>query len=319
MPAPEPMPEGAPLPTGPTGVAWRRIGRGDVDSVQEIASAIARVEEPGRPGGRVDLDQQLADVHPARTVLAERGGVPTAYGLVFVPGSGSAVRLPGGVRPDARGAGIGRRLLDWQIAAARAVRAEPTVPISARQPVAAEATARLLARAGFLAERTFLTLRRPGSPVRPSPLPAGLRAVRFGSEYDEPLRLAKNRAFHGHWGSRPEGADAWARHQLGPWLQRDLSRLALTDDGDIAGFVVGWDEGAAADELYIALVGTDPDWRGRGVARALLADVLGASTAAGRPVAVLHVDGESPTSADRLYASVGFGRVSAALVHRLAP
>jgi mycothiol synthase len=312
------MPAGVALPEGPTAVAWRRITNADLPELHALVAAVAQRDDPGNPPGRPELEQHLAAVDPDRhTAVAVVDGRLVAYGIVFP--AGSAVRLPGGVAPEARGAGIGRRLLAWQIASARAVRADDSVPISARQPVTAEATARLLARFGFRQERAFLHLRRPASPVERRPLPAGLRAVPFDAAYDEPLRQAKNRAFEGHWRSRPQSPEAWARHQLGPWLRRDLSRLALDENGAIAGFVVGWDEQTGADELYIALVGTEPAWRGRGVARALLTDVLAAAAKAGRPVAVLDVDGESPTSADRLYASIGFERVSAAVVHGLLP
>lgn len=308
-------PAGVALPEGPTGVTWRRITSADLPALHELVAAIGQRDDPGNPPGRPELEQHLSAVDPdLHSAVADVDGRLVAYGIVFP--AGSAIRLPGGVAPEARGTGIGRRLLAWQIASARAVRADDSVPISARQPVTADATARLLARFGFRSERAFLHLRRPASPVARRPLPAGLRAVPFDEAYDEPLRRAKNRAFEDHWRSRPESPGAWAGHQLGPWLLRDLSRLALADDGTIAGFVVGWDEGNA-DEVYVALVGTDPAWRGRGIARALLTDVLAASAAAGRPVAVLDVDGESPTSADRLYASIGFERVSTALIHGL--
>jgi mycothiol synthase len=309
------MPTGVALPEGPTGVIWRRITSADLPAVHALAAAIGQQDDPRNPPGRPELEQYLSAVDPdLLTALAVVDDRLVAYGIVFP--AGSAVRLPGGVLPEARGTGIGRRLLAWQIEAARSVRAAESVPISARQPVTADATAALLARFGFRPERAFLHLRRPASPVARSPLPAGLRMVPFDATYDEPLRRAKNRAFEDHWRSRPESPEAWARHQLGPWLRRDLSRLALAEDGVIAGFVVGWDEGPA-DELYVALVGTDPAWRGRGIARALLTHVLAASAAAGRPVAILDVDGESPTSADRLYASIGFERVSTALIHGL--
>lgn len=317
MPEPAVTTSGVALPEGPTGVAWRRIRSADLPAVHALAAAIAGRDDPGSPASRPQLEQHVSAVDPElHTAVAAVDDRFVAYGIVFP--TGAAVRLPGGVAPDARGAGIGRRMLAWQVEAARAVRADGSVPISARQPVGAEATERLLARFGFRPERAFLHLRRPASPVARSPLPAGLRAVPFDPSYDEPLRVAKNRAFEDHWRSRPEGSEAWTRHQLGPWLRRDLSRLALAEDGTIVGFVVGWDEGTA-DELYVALVGTDPAWRGRGIARALLTEVLAAASATGRPVAVLDVDGESPTSADRLYASIGFERVSMAIIHGLLP
>jgi mycothiol synthase len=313
----EGAPQGVPLPAGPRGVSWRQILPEDLEAVHALLARITDVDEPGRPAARSDLEQQLGAVDPAaHTALAMRGDRAVAYGIVFPTGF-AAVRLPGGVSPDARGEGIGHRLLAWQVAQARAVRRSPDIPISARQPSAAAATAALLAHAGFRPERIFLTLRRSSAPVVRSPLPSDLRSVPLTPEHDEPLRIAKNRAFADHWRSRPETPDGWAQHQLGPWLRRSLSRIAITEDGAIVGFVVTWAEAESPGEAYIALVGTDPGWRGRGVARALLTEVLAACTADGRPVATLEVDGASPTSADRLYASIGFERTSEAVVHGL--
>jgi mycothiol synthase len=316
----ERAPRSALLPDGPDGIIWRRIRPDDLDSVHAIARGIAAVDEPGHPPGRAEIEQQLTAVDPTvLTALALEAGRPVAFGIVFVTPFAAAVRLPGGALPEARGAGIGRRLLAWQVAQAHAVRPSKDTPISARQPIAATRTAALLAHAGFRPERTFLSLRRAPGPVTPAPLPDGLRSVPLAPRFDEPLRLAKNRAFADHWRSPPETPTGWAQHQLGPWLGRDLSRLALTDDDRIAGFVVSWIEDAAPEETYVALVGTDPEWRGQGVARALLTEVLEASAAAGRPGATLDVDGESATGADRLYASIGFERVSETLIHGLLP
>ena len=303
-----------PLPDGPAGVTWRRIDAGSMDAVHAIGRRIAEDETPGFPVDRSELDRSLRAAGP-RTAFAVQDGEPVAYGFV-VPGA-AAVRLPGGVLPRAHGLGIGRRLLTWQVAQAQAAGAGPGLPMSIRQPSSAVRTAALLAHAGFRPERTFLHLRRSPGPTRPSPLPSDLRSVPFEARFDEPLRVAKNLAFADHWRSSPEDPEDWTRHQLGPWLRRDLSRLALTADDRVAGFVVAWEPGEVEDETYVSLVGTDPDRRGRGIARALLTEVVGASAEAGRPVVTLEVDADSPSGADRLYASIGFERALEAVIHGL--
>ncbi|HEY8318700.1 MAG TPA: GNAT family N-acetyltransferase [Amnibacterium sp.] len=304
------------LPDGPAGVTWRRIDAGSVDAVHAIARRIAEDETPGFPVGRSELDRSVqAAGSPGRTALAMRDGEPVAFGFV-VPGA-AAVRLPGGVLPAVHGLGIGRRLLAWQVAQARAVGAGPALPMGVRQPSVAVRTAALLAHAGFRPERTFLHLRRSPGAIRPAPLPADLRSAPFETRFDEPLRVAKNLAFADHWRSSPEDPEAWAQHHLGSWLRRDLSRLALTADERVAGFVVTWEPEDVTDESYVALVGTDPERRGEGIARALLTEVVAASAAAGRPVVTLEVDADSPTGADRLYASVGFERALEAVIHGL--
>lgn len=305
----------ASLPVGPRGITWRRIDANSIDAAHAVARRISEVEEPGYPVERREIHRQLEAAAPALTALAVRGGQPLAYGFV-VPGP-AAIRLPGGVLPEGRGRGVGRALLAWQIAQARAVGAGADLPISVRQPSAATRTAALLARTGFEPERTFLHLRRAAAPIEVPPLPTGLRSVPFEPRFDDALRVAKNRAFADHWRSRPESPDAWAQHQLGPWLRRDLSRLAVTADDGVVGFVVAWEKEETPDEVYAALVGTDPERRGQGIARALLSAAIAASASAGRTVVTLDVDARSATGADRLYASLGFARALEAIVHGL--
>jgi predicted GNAT superfamily acetyltransferase len=125
--------------------------------------------------------------------------------------------------------------------------------------------------------------------------------------------------FADHWRPHVETPETWAAKQLGPQLRRDLSRVAVRADGSPAAFVVTWVEHDAPDQAYIALVGTARELRGRGVARALLADVLQRCAGAGLRRVVIDVDGDSPTHADRLYASLGCERASAATVWALQP
>lgn len=306
------------LPVGPGGLTWRRIAAGDLDAVHGLARSVAEADEPGNVPSRAEVAEQLAAVDLGRlSAVGIRDGRAVAFGLVLAVGFADAVRLPGGVDPAARGTGIGRALLAWQVRTARAVRPAPTTPVSARQPSGADRTAALLARQGFRPVRTFLHLRRPSAPLPVATLPAELRSIPFDARFDEPLRLVKNAAFADHWRSVPETPEGWARHQLGPALRRDLSRLAVATDGRIAGFVLAHVADEQPGEVYVALVGTDPAWRGRGVARALITEVVGAAAERGRPVAALDVDASSPTAADRLYASIGFERASEAIIHGL--
>jgi ribosomal protein S18 acetylase RimI-like enzyme len=61
--------------------------------------------------------------------------------------------------------------------------------------------------------------------------------------------------------------------------------------------------------VWINSVGTRRAWRGRGVATALLQEVLHAAAGAedGLERAILGVDAENPTGALRVYRALGFG------------
>ena len=59
-------------------------------------------------------------------------------------------------------------------------------------------------------------------------------------------------------------------------------------------------------DAWIANIATLREWRGRGIASAMLVWSLGAFAAAGFTHAVLDVDTDNPTGAARLYRNLGF-------------
>ena len=178
----------------------------------------------------------------------------------------------------------------------------------------------IAARAGFVPVRTFLELARPaGEPVAPCGAPAGLLLVPWSAELDEEARLAHVEAFADHWGSEPRSAEEWAQWYTGHRSFRpDLSVLAVDEaSGQVAGLVLtaaypqDWDH--LPCEAWINTVGTRRAWRGKGVARWLMADVHRriAASDTGFERAILGVDSQNPTGALLLYRSLGYEDVRA--------
>ena len=66
------------------------------------------------------------------------------------------------------------------------------------------------------------------------------------------------------------------------------------------------DEVTGRREGWIMTLGTLAEWRGRGVASALIIASLTAFADVGFTHGALGVDGDSPTGAGRLYRSLGF-------------
>src|SRR5690606_36465105 len=101
----------------------------------------------------------------------------------------------------------------------------------------------------------------------------------------EAMRAARNDAFRDHWGSQPTTEEAWESFLGQSTIRWDLSAIArdgdrvvgmvlsLVNPGDFA--LQGYEGG------YIPHVGVVRDWRRRGVAPALLAEVLRRHRAAG--------------------------------------
>jgi len=69
----------------------------------------------------------------------------------------------------------------------------------------------------------------------------------------------------------------------------------------------------AEKSVEIGPVGTVAEWRGRGLSTRLMSTVLNECRRAGIEAITLTVDGDSPTSAHRLYERLGF-RVTSSLL-----
>lgn len=306
------------LPEAVAGIRWRPGSAEDIDVLTRIQAAADLVDEPGHVITRTDVAEMLDGLDPARAVVVgELEGVPVAMGMLFRPGGGP-VRLRGAVKPEARGLGIGRALLRQQID--RAVTTQPDAPALGLRSIGGGGVAPLARRFGFHEVRAFLTMRRDlGRSVVPVPLAEGLRSAPLDPAFDEPLRLVKNEVFRDHWDGLADSPEEWRARTLGPRLDRGLTRVAFDAQDGIAGFVVVWRTEGRPEQAYLPLVGTARVHRGRGVARALLTEVLQTAAAAGSTETRLDVDAASPTGADRVYTAVGFETIQRATIWQLVP
>jgi len=223
--------------------------------------------------------------------------------------------LIGAVHPQHRGRGIGRELMTWAMdRGAELLRSSTNdLPKYLRADVGeVGATARrLFERLGFREVRQFEELLRPLSELPPARDPVGVHIVPWPEDRDDEILVVKNVAFTDHWGSTPTPAHKWNTWVRGFGNLVEQSFVALSDDGRVVGYSLN-NRYAADDELvgrsdgWISNLGTLAEWRGRGIASALIIRSLHGFAAAGLTHASIGVDSDSLTGAVRLYKSLGF-------------
>jgi mycothiol synthase len=309
---------------------WTPPSREDDPAWVDLLAAMESVDHRGEAHELEDLADEWASVwsHPdTDAVFVWDGAVLVAFGwLNTIPGERKQHRIElwGGVRPSHRGRGIGRELLDWQMRRASAV----AKTLDSRVPTLLEvgvtdhqaAMRRLAERSGFTPTRRFLEVARPTAlALAPAEVPEGFDVLPWSSHIDELVRDAHAASFVDHWGSEPRTQEEWRQWYTGHrGFRPDLSLVALEQGtGGVAGFVLSAaypnDWGILPVEAWINTVGTRREWRGKGLARGLLTEVLRrvADADTGFERAILGVDAENPTGALGLYRSLGFEDVRA--------
>jgi mycothiol synthase len=255
------------------------------------------------------------DVTTDTRMMFDPDGSLIANATVPTPPDGAdRVRVFGAVRPDRRGQSLGSDLLAWQMVRLTAIhdRLAPGRPWQAGVGCDTRdiRSVRLYEGHGFTpvrywSEMAMPTNAAPAEVRAGAQLADGLRSVPYRPEILATFYEAYAEAFADHWGFVRRDVASWAALTVeSPEFRADLSRVAYDGD-EIAGYVLSAD---AIDDgtLIIKNVGTRQRWRGRGIASALIIEVLRAAAATGKRTAELSVDTQNPTGAAGLYGRIGF-------------
>ncbi|MGW4796255.1 GNAT family N-acetyltransferase [Nonomuraea sp. NPDC004297] len=295
---------------------WGPLTLQDARPLARLRAEVAAADRTGEAHSVDDVRDQLSHhlIDLAGGTLAARDGDRlVAFGYLPVRQSADGgvhmMRLGGGVHPAYRGRGHGRRIVDWAIAAAPRLsdRAFPGVPVDLLL-VADEddpGLAALAERTGFTLVRTFAHMERGLAGDLPAlAAPPGVSVTTWSPELDDEARRVRNESFRDHWGTVPHTPESWAGSLTGSRNFRPESSFLAMAGGRGVGVLMTHARGAGV--AWIQVVGTLKDWRGKGVAGALMAHALAAFARQGYAASGLGVDLGNATGAVAVYTRAGF-------------
>jgi mycothiol synthase len=231
--------------------------------------------------------------------LALRGDDVVGYALVRPERDLANLADESSVHPEARGLGIGTRLLDE---AEQWARGRGLARFQVH--VVNEDGRRLVEQRGHRLVRFFwrMEIHLDGQPALAEP-PAGvtIRPYRPGED-DAELHAVVQEAFAEHWEFTPEPFDEWLsgrqrRNDYHPSLWQ-----VAEEDGRIVGAALCFGEGTYG---WVLELGVRPGSRRSGLGLALLRSGFAALAARGHAHVGLEVDSENETGATRLYERAG--------------
>jgi mycothiol synthase len=279
-------------------VEFRPAQQSDAAALAQLRTVIYERARHGRAVTEADVTREFTTSRPPKAfLLAESAQGLVGWALCAENESGGTRRaLHGGVHPDHRGRGIGRRLLTWQLDQLR----PGDEPVTGA-PADDGATRALLERFGFQPRRQFIMMSRLTDPATTAPN-TDLTVTAYRPEDDHQLWLAHQESFAEHYGFEPSPEEVWLdRFPRDPQFRPELSFVAF-DGTQLVGFALTY----GTSPVIIQQVGTRAAWRGRGAAGALLGAVVDAARATGVPELQLFVDAENSTGAASVYERAGF-------------
>lgn len=225
----------------------------------------------------------------------------------------SALQLEGWVHAQWRRKGVGTALLTAVESYVRQ-RGHGQIKLSARSYADVPGVAELFRLKNYQVARNFyiMATKLPGRNLKVEP-PSGVTLRSFRADDLDTLVEADNNIFAEHWGSHSRSVVRW-KHDMIERRPHDpqLWTLAWAGDRIVAECLCHTSRENGANEAWIATVGVQRDWRGRGLGRMILMRGLQKLQEAEYTMARLSVDAEN-TAAINLYRSVGMDIVRARL------
>jgi mycothiol synthase len=303
------------------GAVWRPLVPDDAEAMANLHNACHEVDHTFRmtPGEMRDEFDRFGENAHADSIGAFTGdGELVALGWGLVPPSGTTenrafVWLL--VRPSIRGS-VEDALLDWiEDATVERLRSfADGLPMAMYRFDVYEwmmDEADLFQRHGFVPSRYFTeNVRDLAEPIEAAPLSDDLEARPWSDEAVGDSLAVHNAAFVDHWGSQPIEREHWDTFYTNEFFQPQMSWVVYDGDTPVAymqcsKYPHDWED-RGRTEAWIDGIGTIRSHRGRGVASALITMAMRSFRDDALEFAVLGVDSENPTGANRIYERLGF-------------
>lgn len=311
------------------GVTLRALTGAHVAEWNRLLADVERVDHTGDHYNEADLVEEMAnpDIELGRDLVgAFDGDAMVGYFCVYPRSVGDwshKIYLEGSVHPERRGEGIGTLLAEAMMTRAVEAHHERNPDAPALYLLGGPSTnteqAALMAGIGLEPDRWNFVMRADLTEVaEPTPMPAGLVLKRYDASTAPLVRETHNTVFLDHPNFTP-----WTEVMWRQWVTEsrnfrpDLSFVVV--DPEVPDRLVAYVQTNEFDaffqatgrrEAYVGKVGTRREYRGRGVATALLRHCLAAYRDAGYDEASLDVDSENPTGALGVYERAGFEAVT---------
>lgn len=318
------------------GLRWWPFTREDLPGIAAFYEACEGVDENPERTSLSDLEKffdsprSVPELDTLVGVDARGAVVATAWaGCNRAVTEKRGVHLGGAVNPSRRGEGIGRLVLGWELAHGRdwddRSREPGYGPLVMRMHVpTAQTDVRALAvRHGLPVERFFFEMSQRLAGPAPVAVVAGIGLCDWEPERADEVLALLNSVFREGWGHVDATPQMWQERLVSHTFRPAWSVLAVEDTtGDVVGVALnvayeqdwgpkGYTEGYT-DQLAVRA-----DFRGQGVATALLANSMRRFRDAGLDAAGLGVDSANPSGAARLYEALGYRETASTCLHEL--
>ncbi len=298
------------------GFTMRAAKLGDVAGITFVRQALngAEIGQPftDESETRTQLTSPDLDLATDWVVITAPTGELVGSGTVWPEAPFVEIYIDNYVHPGWAGHGIGSALLDW--AEGRAEQVALLAPQGERVVIrhgvwlGARSPESFFERRGYRPVRFFQALEATFAEPPPEPMwPDGIsaRTMVRGAD-DRALYEVKMAAFDDHWGGGEGTFDGWL-HALDEEDGFDPGLVFLATDGDrfVGEAICRAETPDNPDGGYLLDLGVLREWRGQGIATALLHHAFGELYRRGYHHITTAVDAESPTGAHRLYERVG--------------